>query len=113
MARTRLSLADGAEIQPVGEIMTFWSFLDRQFSRISPSGVAGAGIFLLTGVVLWMLYMSPELAESDLFKTLAQAIVVQGLVGLAMAAWFTKKADEPERVRIEQPPGDPVPVDPQ
>ena len=76
--------------------MTFWDFLDRQIGRLSPSGTAGAGIFVLTGIVLWMVYNDRTLAESDLFKTLAQAIVVQGLVGLAMAAWFTKKAGDDE-----------------
>ena len=91
--------------------MTFWEFLDRQIARTKPSGVAGAGIFILTGVVLWMLWRDPELAETDLFKTLAQAIVVQGLVGLAMAAWFTKKDETPSRVQIDQPADDPVPVE--
>lgn len=91
--------------------MTFWEFLDRQIARISPSGVAGAGIFALTGVVLYMLGTKPELAEQDLFKTLAQAIVVQGLVGLAMAAWFTKKDNTPNKVQIDQPAGEPVPVE--
>ena len=70
--------------------MTFWQFLDRQLGRVRPSGVAGGGIFLLTFVVLWMVKTDPQLADNDLFKTLSQAIVVQGLVGLAMAAWFTK-----------------------
>lgn len=93
--------------------MTFWAFLDRQIGRISPSGVAGAGIFVLTGVVLYMLADDRTLADNDLFKTLAQAIVVQGLVGLAMAAWFTKKDDAPTSVRIEQPADDPIPVEPQ
>lgn len=93
--------------------MNVWQFLDRQISRISPSGVAGAGIFLLTGVVLYMIATRPELADVDLFKTLAQAIVVQGLVGLAMAAWFTKKADErPSETRVVNPPSEPVPVEP-
>ena len=73
--------------------MTFWQFLDKQIGRLKPSGVAGAGIFVLTGVVLWMLANDRTLADDDLFKTLSQAIVVQGLVGLAMAAWFTKKDD--------------------
>lgn len=71
--------------------MNIWQFLDKQIERIRPSGVAGAGIFVLTGVVLYMLAADRALADNDLFKTLAQAIVVQGLVGLAMAAWFTKK----------------------
>lgn len=90
--------------------MTFWDFLDRQLGRVNPSGVAGAGIFVLTGVVLYMLANDRTLADNDLFKTLAQAIVVQGLVGLAMAAWFTKK-DSPPTVRIEQPANDPIPVE--
>lgn len=81
--------------------MNVWQFLDRQIARIRPSGVAGAGIFLLTGIVLWMLRDDRTLADNDLFKTLAQAIVVQGLIGLAMAAWFTKKDEGPRN-----PPGD-------
>lgn len=62
-------------------------------ARVTASGIAGGGIFLLTGVVLLMVWNDRTLADNDLFKTLAQAIVVQGLVGLAMAAWFTRKGD--------------------
>lgn len=78
--------------------MTFWDFLDRQFARIRAEHVAGAGVFILTGVVLALIAMWPALAKDDLFKTLSQAVVVQGLVGLAMASWFTntkKAADAP------------------
>lgn len=89
--------------------MNFWQFLDRLFGRISANGVAGMGIFILTGVVLYMLKASPELAENDLFKTLAQAIIVQGLIGLAMAAWFTKN-ENMQRVQIDQPADKPVPT---
>ena len=89
--------------------MNGWEFLDKQISRIKPTGVAGAGIFALTAVVLWMVKTEPTLADNDLFKTLSQAIVVQGLVGLAMAAWFTKS--EPSSVRIDQPPTDPIPTE--
>lgn len=93
--------------------MTFWEFIDRQLGRLSVSSVAGAGIFVLTGVVLLMLSNDRTLADNDLFKTLAQAIVVQGLVGLAMAAWFTKKDESgPTETRIVNQPSDPVPVDP-
>ena len=93
--------------------MTLWEFLDRQIGRLSPSGTAGAGIFMLTGIVLFMVYNDRTLAESDLFKTLSQAIVVQGLVGLAMAAWFTKKAsdDKTQDVHVVNTPTQPVPVD--
>ena len=91
--------------------MNAWQFLDRQIARIKPSGVAGAGIFVLTGVVLWMLKEDRTLADNDLFKTLAQAIVVQGLVGLAMAAWFTKKDDGPSETKIINRADEPVPVE--
>lgn len=89
--------------------MTIWTFLDKQIGRLSASGVAGAGIFILTGIVLVMVYSEPELAENDLFKVLAQAIIVQGLVGLAMAAWFTKKS-EVESVEVVNDKDDPVPT---
>lgn len=70
--------------------MNIWEFLDRQIGRISPSGAAGAGIFTLALYVMEVLRRNPDLAKDDLFKTLAQAIVVQGLIGLAMASWFTR-----------------------
>lgn len=70
--------------------MTFWEFLDRQISRISPAGAAGAGIFILSLYVLEVIRQNPDLAKDDLYKTLAQAVVVQGLIGLAMASWFTR-----------------------
>lgn len=92
--------------------MNFWQFLDRQIGRIKPSGVAGAGIFVLTFVVLWMLRGDRTLADNDLFKTLAQAIVVQGLIGLAMAAWFTKNREGPAETRIVNRRDDPVPTEP-
>lgn len=88
--------------------MNGWEFLDRQISRVKPTGVAGGGIFLLTGTVLWMLYRDRTLADNDLFKTLAQAIVVQGLIGLAMASWFTMNGTR--KVSIDQPDDEPVPT---
>ncbi len=90
--------------------MTFWEFLDRRFSCVSASGLAGSGVFLLTGIVLYMLDRDRTLADNDLFKTLAQAIVVQGLIGLAMASWFTKDRSEPSQTRIVNDPTDPVPI---
>lgn len=84
--------------------MNFWQFLDKQIDRIRPSGVAGAGIFLLTFIVLWMLRDDRTLADNDLFKTLAQAIVVQGLIGLAMAAWFTRNKDAARNPDSEKEP---------
>lgn len=75
------------------------NFIDRLWTRNGARIIAGAGSFLLTGVVLWMLYTKPEIADNDLFKTIAQAIVIQGLIGLVMAFLFTgatRKTDEGE-----------------
>lgn len=88
--------------------------------RLSERGVAGAGIFALTVAVLAMILIKPQLADNDLFKMLAQAIVVQGLVGLSMAYWFTASKDRrddftddnPMPTKVVNPPGDPVPVVP-
>lgn len=90
--------------------MTFWEFLDRQIARIKPAGVAGAGIFVLTFFVLLMLQDDRTLADNDLFKTLAQAIIVQGLIGLAMASWFTKSSG-PTHTEITNTPDNPVPTE--
>lgn len=51
--------------------------------------IAGGGAFALTITVLAMILFRPELADNDLFKSLSQAIVIQGLIGLVMAFLFT------------------------
>lgn len=61
--------------------------IDANFARM----VAGAGIFLLAAAVLGIMVWKPELADNDLFKSLAQAIIIQGLIGLVMAFMFTGK----------------------
>lgn len=86
--------------------MTFWEFLDRQLARLRVEQVAGAGVFLLTILIFHMIRKEPALADNDLFKTLSQAVVVQGLIGLAMAAWFTTKRGD--HITIDNPPSDPV-----
>lgn len=73
--------------------------------------IAGAGVFGLSLIVLGMLYTKPELGDSDLFKSVAQAIIMQGLIGLAMAYYFTSqhrpqasgKPDDPVHVQEENP----------
>lgn len=92
----------------MAKTMNFWEFLDRALSRLRVDHVAGAGIFLLTGVILYLSAVYPDLRKDELFRVLAQAVIVQGLVGLAMAAWFTKKNGS-ERVTDDKP----VPVDTQ
>lgn len=83
---------------------------DLRFPRART--IAGGGIFILTVMIFLMIYLKPELAKDDLFKTLAQAVIVQGLIGLAMAFWFTaKERDHPEKVEVTNDPAHPVPVD--
>jgi len=59
------------------------------FTMASARVIAGGGSFALTVFVFAMMISRPELAENDLFKSLAQAIVIQGLIGLVMAFLFT------------------------
>ena len=58
--------------------------------------LAGGGMFALVVIVLAMIAFKPELAKDDLFKSIAQAIVIQGLIGLVVASLFTstKGGDE-------------------
>jgi lipopolysaccharide export LptBFGC system permease protein LptF len=81
--------------------------------RIRARTLAGGGIFALTVAVFVMIFVKPELAENDLFKTLAQAVVVQGLIGLAMAFYFTAKERDPhpEQVEVVNDQDDPVPTE--
>ena len=80
--------------------------------RVKARTVAGGGIFILSVTVLVMLYQKPELSDNDLFNTLAQAIIVQGLVGLALAFFFTdKERSDPEPVEVINSPRNPVPVE--
>jgi len=55
--------------------------------------LAGAGAFALVILVFILMMIRPELAENDLFKSLAQAIAIQGLIGLVMAFLFTGQND--------------------
>lgn len=65
--------------------------------------IAGGGSFALTVMVFVMMWAKPELADNDLFKSLAQAIVIQGLIGLVMAFLFTGKnlGEDPPRRKEE------------
>ena len=55
--------------------------------------IAGGGVFVLTLIILGIMVWVPDLAKDDLFKMIAQAIVIQGLIGLVMAFLFTGKND--------------------
>lgn len=82
-----------------------------KYPKIDPRAIAGCGIFSLSLLVLVMLYTKPELGDSDLFKSMAQAIIIQGLIGLAMAFYFTAqhrsgptgKIDDPVHIEEDKP----------
>lgn len=57
--------------------------------------IAGAGLFALTIGVLAIMVAKPDLANNDLFKSLAQAIVIQGLIASSIAFLFTGKQEGP------------------
>lgn len=84
-----------------------------RFSTNLARVIAGGGIFTLTATVLWMIYTKPDLADNDLFAMLAQAIIIQGLIGLVMAFLFTGKnsGEHPSQVEVVNPPESPVPVE--
>ncbi len=46
--------------------------------------IAGLGLWLLSLIILIMMYAKPELAKDDLFKMLGQAIIIQGLIGASV-----------------------------
>lgn len=55
--------------------------------------IAGAGIFVLSVAIIALIAFKPDIADNELFGVLAQAIIVQGLVGLTMAYWFQASKD--------------------
>jgi hypothetical protein len=68
------------------------------FNRDTALILAGGGMFALVVFVLAIITLRPELADNDLFKSLAQAIVIQGLIGLVVAGLFTgtgRRKDDP------------------
>ena len=50
------------------------------------------GMFLETNIILVLLALRPALAEIKLFEILAQAIVIQGFLGLVLAFYFSASA---------------------
>lgn len=91
----------------------------RNFTMAHARVIAGGGSFALTMMVFVMMWLKPELADNDLFKSLSQAVVIQGLIGLVMAFLFTGNsrgsdsapAPTPTPVVVEQPPEKPIPVE--
>lgn len=93
-------------------------------------GWIGLGVFALAIMLLWMMKEDRSLREDEFFQTIATVIISNGL--MAVVAWAysaTKGGGEqaevnariaesvvaqqqaaPQPVVIEQPPGEPVPV---
>ena len=51
-------------------------------------GFVTAGLFALTVLVFVLAAFFPDLRHDDLFKTLAQAIVITGLINMAVGFYF-------------------------
>ena len=60
--------------------------------------------FILILIVLGMLIWVPALRDNDLFKMLAQAIIIQGFFGLIVAFYFTAKDDMSEHIYDREHP---------
>jgi hypothetical protein len=60
------------------------------------------GMFFETNFILVLLALRPALAELKLFEIIAQAIVIQGLLGLVLAFYFSASApDDADRKDVE------------
>lgn len=68
------------------------------------------GLWALTVYVLTLLAFNPKLAESQLFATLAAAIVVSGLIG-GVVAWLygSSKGADDKTALLAQKTGAPEP----
>lgn len=106
---------------------------DGTFLGFDARGWIGIGSFILVVMVLWMVAKIPELRHDEFFKVIATALIttawINGPVGWAYQATkgggelAEKNATlvetavtsngEPQKVTIDQPLSDPVPVAPQ
>ncbi|HTX48483.1 MAG TPA: hypothetical protein VME40_03730 [Caulobacteraceae bacterium] len=68
-------------------------------------GWFSAGLFALTAAVLALLAWNPRLADNHLFATLAQAVVITGLINLA--AGYEFGAAKPPQKTPERPTPEP------
>lgn len=66
--------------------MTVWDFLHRLGPGWpSARGWYAVALFIQTGVILWLVATFPALAKDEFFKALANAIVITGWIGYAVA----------------------------
>lgn len=57
------------------------------------NAVLGAGLYLMTGWILWMLAPAQGQEPSELFKLLAQAVVLTAFVNGAVSAVYVASRD--------------------
>lgn len=92
-------------------------------------GWMAIGLFVEVNFIIGAMVFNPELAAVDLFKSLAQAIVLQGFLQLAAAFYFTAskggtdmaernqaiveqqaQSGTPQPVTVTNTPENPVPI---
>lgn len=81
-------------------------------SKMDSRGWFSVGLFVLTAVLLGMLAYAPSLKDNQLFATLAQAIVITGLINMAAGFHFgaSKSSETPTVPPAAAPPaGTPTP----
>lgn len=68
-------------------------------------GWVTAGLYALTVMVFFLMAYYPDLRHDDLFKTLSQAVVITGLVNLALSFYFGASKVPPKSDVQPPPPG--------
>jgi hypothetical protein len=62
---------------------------------ISERGWATLGLYVLAGALLLMAREDPSLWEVDIFKTVFQAVIISGILGMVLSFFYTaNKSDE-------------------
>ncbi len=83
--------------------MNFWQFLDRVLGRMpgwpDTRGWIVLGLFSQCTLIIYLIASQPKLAELDLFKLIAQGLIIQALIGLALAYFFTATQTGSELVK--------------
>lgn len=86
----------------LGEIMKLADALALFIERVTPENEREwmvAALYSSTLLIICALIAYPELGKMELFKVLAQAIVLQGFLQLAAAFYFTSSKEERGEVR--------------
>jgi hypothetical protein len=75
--------------------------------KIDAHGMFSAGLFLLTLGVFGLLAWRPALADNHLFATLAQGVVLTGLINLAASFYYGASKTQPPYAPPPKAPSDP------